>query len=50
MRINLFTMPLLKCDRGEQELNAFCSAHAVAAIDKHFVADGANSFWAFCIT
>ena len=45
MMIKLFTIPLLDCDRGEQEINAFCAAHAVVALDKHFVADGTNSFW-----
>jgi superfamily II DNA helicase RecQ len=50
MRIKLFTAPVLESDQGEQEINTFCAAHAVVTVDKHFVADGANSFWAFCIT
>ena len=50
MRIKLFTIPLLECDKGEKEINDFCAAHSIATIEKHFVADGHNSFWVFCIT
>ena len=50
MRIKLFTIPLMECDKGEKEINDFCAAHSIATTEKHFVADGHNSFWAFCVT
>jgi len=50
MRIKLFTVPLLECDQGEKGINDFCAAHTITTIEKHFVPDGHNSFWAFCIT
>jgi superfamily II DNA helicase RecQ len=48
--IKLFIIPVHDSERGEQEVNSFCSAHTITAVDKQFVADGANSFWSFCIT
>jgi superfamily II DNA helicase RecQ len=40
------------CDSfaDENELNTFVSQHRISHIDKHFVADGANSFWSICVT
>ena len=34
---------------SSDELNRFCSSHQVVSVDKHFVADGQNSFWAMCV-
>ena len=50
MKFKFFTVPILDSEAGEKSVNEFCAVHAVAAVDKHFVPDGADSFWAFCIT
>ena len=35
---------------AEEALNAFCSQHTIVTLEKELVMDGANSFWAFCVT
>ena len=33
-----------------EEVNAFLRAHRILSADRHFVQDGANSFWAICVS
>jgi hypothetical protein len=35
---------------GEQALNAFCAGHHVVALDRQFVPQGDESFWAICVS
>ena len=48
MQLKTFTISLN--DDAEAEVNAFLRQHRVLSIDRHFVDDGANSFWAICIS
>lgn len=50
MKHKFFKIPVLDSVLAETELNAFIAQHRIAHIDKHFVADAGNSFWAFCLT
>ncbi len=35
---------------AETELNAFVAQHRVTHVDRQFVDDAGNSFWAICVT
>lgn len=48
MRIAFFTIPVHD-DEAAKALDTFLVAHRVAAIDRHFVANGAHSFWAIAV-
>ncbi len=50
MKQKFFRIPVANPEDMEADLNAFCDQHRVSHIDKHFVAEGANSFWAVCVT
>jgi superfamily II DNA helicase RecQ len=50
MPYTFFTIPIADDGKAQQALNSFCAQHRVARVDKHFVADGAGSFWAICVT
>jgi superfamily II DNA helicase RecQ len=50
MKQKFFRIPVANSDDTEADLNAFCDQHRVSNVDKHFVAEGANSFWAVCVT
>lgn len=50
MRFHFFTVDALAPAAGANELNAFCAQHRVAAVDKQFIAQGAHSYWLFCLT
>jgi superfamily II DNA helicase RecQ len=49
MKHKFFKIPVSDPVNGEIELNTFVSQHRIAHIDRHFVADGANSFWSICL-
>jgi superfamily II DNA helicase RecQ len=49
MHYTVFHIPALDPQQATAELNNFCSKHRVVTVDKEFVADGANSFWSFCV-
>ncbi len=49
MKIRIFTIPALDPAAAEQELNAFLAAQRVVRCERHFVADGGQSFWSFCV-
>lgn len=50
MKHRFFVIPAVDPNPAEEELNRFCSQHRVVALEKHFVADGANSFWSVCVS
>ncbi|UJS23111.1 HRDC domain-containing protein [Thiothrix winogradskyi] len=50
MKQKFFRIPVANPDDTEADLNAFCDQHRVSNVDKQFVADAANSFWAVCVT
>ena len=50
MKTKFFKIPVSDASVSEAELNSFCSTHSISHIEKHFIADGENSFWAFAIT
>jgi superfamily II DNA helicase RecQ len=35
---------------GQNELNKFCAGKKIIAVEKHFITDNENSFWAICLT
>ncbi|OQX09234.1 MAG: hypothetical protein BWK73_23320 [Thiothrix lacustris] len=50
MKQKFFRIPVANPEGIEADLNAFCDQHRVSNVDKQFVADAANSFWAVCVT
>lgn len=50
MKHKFFKIPVANPTETEADLNAFCDQHRIGNIDKDFVADGENSFWAVCVT
>ena len=50
MKQKFFHIPVINAAQVEAELNSFCDQQSVSHIEKHFVADGQNSFWAICVT
>lgn len=50
MRLKFFTVPALSPDTAEAELNRFLGAHRIAHLERQFIADGAASFWAVCVS
>jgi len=49
-RYQFFTVSASCSDAANTKLNDFLIGHRIIAVEKHFVADGANSFWSFCVT
>jgi superfamily II DNA helicase RecQ len=50
MKYRFFAIPALDPEAGQDALNAFCAGRRVVSVDKHFVAESGNSFWAVCVT
>jgi superfamily II DNA helicase RecQ len=50
MQLKFFTIPLHAAEPAAGDLNTFLAATRILAIDRQFVADGANSAWAVCVT
>ena len=50
MSLKFFDIPALQPMAAASELNQCLATNRVAQIEKHFVADGASSFWAVCVT
>lgn len=44
-----FRIPVCAADWDERELNAFLASHRVLAVDRHWVDQGENSFWALWV-
>lgn len=49
MRYQLFTVRCADPGADAQRLNAFLAANPILSVDRQLIADGANSFWSFCI-
>ncbi|RDE49988.1 MAG: hypothetical protein DVS81_13595 [Candidatus Accumulibacter meliphilus] len=49
MRYHFFTIEALQPATGEEALNAFCAGHRVVSVDRHFVDQGASSYWSLCV-
>ena len=49
-RLQFFTVSTSCPEAVGSELNSFLAAHRILAIDKHFVDNGADSFWSICVT
>lgn len=47
--MHFFAIPALHPEDAENELNAFCAAQRVVAIERQFVAAGTQSYWALCV-
>jgi len=50
MRHKFFHIPVLYAEQAENALNQFCSQHRIAHVEKHFVDQAENSYWAICVT
>ncbi len=50
MKLEFFKIPVQESKDASSELNSFCIQHRISQIEKHFVADGSNSFWSICVT
>lgn len=50
MRYIFFSIPAIAPDNAAAEFNTLLASRRIAAIDKHFVADGQNSFWAISVS
>ncbi len=46
MKHQFFTVPALHSQPAQDELNAFLAGHRILRVEKHFVSDGSNSYWA----
>ena len=49
MPSHFFTIPVSNSQEDEHQLNAVLAAGRVLHVERHFVPDGANSFWAVCV-
>ena len=49
MQLKLFVAPVQDFAGAESEMNAFLRSRRVLSVRKEFVADGSDSFWAFCV-
>ena len=50
MQVHFFSIPLLSGESESAAVNAVLQSHRVVDVQKHFVPDGSNSWWAVCVT
>jgi len=50
MKMQFFTIPTFDPQAATDALNAFLAAHRVVHVERHFVAEGANSVWSICVS
>jgi hypothetical protein len=50
MKLRFFTVPMQDASDAAEELNGFLSSHRILSVERYFVADGANSTWAICVS
>lgn len=50
MRFHFATVPVHSSAEVERELNVFLGSHRVLGVERHLVADGAQSVWAICVS
>jgi len=49
MKSQFPTIEALQPAAGEGALNAFCAGQRVVSVDRHFVDQGASSYWSLCV-
>lgn len=49
MALQFFSIPVRYPDDATQALNGFLRQHHVLSVDRHLIADGANSVWTVCV-
>jgi superfamily II DNA helicase RecQ len=50
MKFHFFTVAAQTPESGQEALNLFCGQQRVVSVEKHFVAQGLDSFWTICVT
>jgi len=50
MKFAFFTIPIFHSEVATAELNQFLAGHRIQEVEKQFVDNGSNSFWAFTVT
>jgi superfamily II DNA helicase RecQ len=50
MPYQFFAIPAINSEPSSAALNQFCASHSVISIDKQFIANAENSYWAICVT
>jgi superfamily II DNA helicase RecQ len=50
MQFRFFTIPVHDGGGAADDLNQFLNAHRILAVDRHLLADAANSTWAVCVS
>ena len=50
MALYFFAIPALDPQLAQDELNRFCAAQRVVAIERQLVAAGLDAYWAVCVT
>jgi len=50
MTLHFFAVPALSPQPAQDEFNQFCLSHRVVNIERQFVSDSTNSYWALCVT
>lgn len=49
MSLHCFSIPALLPEPSQTEFNQFCAAQRVLRIERQFVPDGPNAYWALCV-
>src|SRR5258708_6077792 len=50
MQFRFFTIPVHDSGGAAEELNRFLNAHRILAVERHLLADAANSAWVVCVS
>jgi superfamily II DNA helicase RecQ len=50
MKFNFFSIPANNPEDAQRELNAFLNGHKIVTVEKNFVQDGMQSYWAICVS
>ncbi len=49
MKYRFFAIPAHAPDAAQEELNRFCAGQRLVSVDKQFVQNAEQSYWAFCV-
>lgn len=49
MAFRFFVVPIHEEGEAEARLNAFLGTHKIVNVDRHWVDQGSQSFWSFCV-
>lgn len=50
MTLHFFAIPALTPQPAQDAFNRFCQTHCVVSIERQFVGNGVNAYWALCVT